>query len=230
MKIWGEHRPAARADLVVARILAASGAEESLHPELLAAIGDSLGWDFGAWWEPSDDGAALRCIDTWRSTSLHDSDFEILTKQTQLAPGIGLPGRVWTTQQPAWIVDVGSDPNFPRGPGASLAGLRSGFAFPVQSARGALGVIEMFASHVHEPDQALLQTMTSLGSQLGQLIERRRGELEVRESNERRRAILDAALDCVITIDHHGRVVEFNPAAEITFGYPRTRSAGRWPS
>src|SRR5439155_8565260 len=103
----------------------------------------------------------------------------------------------------------------------------SGFAFPVQSARGALGVIEMFASHVHEPDQALLQTMTSLGSQLGQLIERRRGELEVRESNERRRAILDSALDCVITIDHRGRVVEFNPAAERTFGYSSEEAIGR---
>lgn len=32
--------------------------------------------------------------------------------------------------------------------------------------------------------------------------------------NEARlRAILEAALDCVITIDHRGRILEFNPAA-----------------
>jgi PAS domain S-box-containing protein len=134
---------------------------------------------------------------------------------------------VWATGQPAWIVDVTVDPNFPRGPGALLAGLRSGFCFPVHSARGALGVIEMFASRVHEPDDQLLHTMASLGSQLGQLIERRRAEREVRESDERKRAILDAALDCVITIDHRGRVIEFNPAAERTFGYRSEDAIGR---
>jgi PAS domain S-box-containing protein len=80
---------------------------------------------------------------------------------------------------------------------------------------------------VHEPDDELLETMASLGSQLGQLIERRRAEREVYESNERRRAILEAALDCVITIDERGRVIEFNPAAERTFGYPAGEAIGR---
>jgi PAS domain-containing protein len=32
------------------------------------------------------------------------------------------------------------------------------------------------------------------------------------------RAILDSALDCIITMDATGRVREFNPAAERTFG------------
>jgi diguanylate cyclase (GGDEF)-like protein/PAS domain S-box-containing protein len=39
-------------------------------------------------------------------------------------------------------------------------------------------------------------------------------------------AILDAALDAVITIDHHGRVLEFNSAAERTFGYSKQEALG----
>lgn len=39
-------------------------------------------------------------------------------------------------------------------------------------------------------------------------------------------AILEAALDCVIVIDHTGRVREFNPAAERTFGYGRDEAIG----
>ena len=46
------------------------------------------------------------------------------------------------------------------------------------------------------------------------------------ENEARHRAILEAALDCVITIDHQGRVVEFNPAAERTFGYERDEALG----
>ena len=185
----GEYRAVARADLAVARILAASAAgDTSLYPRLLAAIGESLGWEFGAWWEVSDEDQVLRCVETWRSSWLHDGVFESLSRRATFALGVGLPGRVWATGEPAWIVDLSEDPNFPRVAGAERAGLRSGFAFPVASARGALGAIEMFASRVHEPDEELLETMASLGSQLGQLIERGRAQAEILEGNERRRA------------------------------------------
>ncbi|MGN6167797.1 MAG: PAS domain S-box protein [Solirubrobacteraceae bacterium] len=199
----------------------------SLCGRLLDAIGGSLGWDFGAWWEVAPDGSKLLCIETWRSSSLRDRAFELLSRQTVFGLGEGLPGRVCATGEPSWIVDVAEDLNFPRARGAAGAGLHSAFAFPVQSAGGGLGAIEMFAAQIRVPDEELLQTMASLGSQLGQLIERRRAEAAVRESNERRRAILEAALDAVITIDEHGRVVEFNPAAERTFGYARAETVGQ---
>ena len=41
------------------------------------------------------------------------------------------------------------------------------------------------------------------------------------------RAILDSALDCIITMDASGRVVEFNPAAERVFGFSREEAVGR---
>ena len=40
-------------------------------------------------------------------------------------------------------------------------------------------------------------------------------------------AILATALDCIITMDSRGLVVEFNPAAERTFGYRRAEVIGR---
>ncbi len=49
----------------------------------------------------------------------------------------------------------------------------------------------------------------------------------MRESEQRLRALLEASLDCIVTIDHHGKVVEFNPAAEKTFGYRRDAAIGR---
>jgi PAS domain S-box-containing protein len=46
-------------------------------------------------------------------------------------------------------------------------------------------------------------------------------------SDRRASAYFDAALDCVIIADASGRVVEFNPAAERTFGYTRDEALGR---
>jgi PAS domain S-box-containing protein len=57
--------------------------------------------------------------------------------------------------------------------------------------------------------------------------ERKRAEEAVRASDARKAAILDSALDCVVTIDHEGCITEFNPAAERTFGYRRDEVMGR---
>ncbi len=57
--------------------------------------------------------------------------------------------------------------------------------------------------------------------------EQRRGEREIRTSEARNRAILETSLDCIITMDHKGNVVEFNPAAERTFGFRREDAIGK---
>jgi len=41
-------------------------------------------------------------------------------------------------------------------------------------------------------------------------------------SESHNRAITEAALDCIITIDEHGAIIEFNPAAARTFGIPHS--------
>jgi two-component system sensor histidine kinase UhpB len=57
--------------------------------------------------------------------------------------------------------------------------------------------------------------------------EQRRGEQELRESEARKAAMLEAALDAIISIDADGHILEFNPAAERTFGYSREEAMGR---
>jgi PAS domain S-box-containing protein len=61
------------------------------------------------------------------------------------------------------------------------------------------------------------------------LVEERLGqeERELKRSEVRKAAIVDSALDCVVTIDHEGCITEFNPAAEDTFGYRRGQVLGK---
>jgi PAS domain S-box-containing protein len=47
------------------------------------------------------------------------------------------------------------------------------------------------------------------------------------ESESRKAAILETAMDCIITIDDESRIIEFNPAAEKTFGYRKEQILGR---
>jgi PAS domain S-box-containing protein len=57
--------------------------------------------------------------------------------------------------------------------------------------------------------------------------EARRAAQALRESHERTRSIMDTSPDGVITMDHEGRILEFNPAAERIFGHRREDVRGR---
>jgi PAS domain S-box-containing protein len=52
-------------------------------------------------------------------------------------------------------------------------------------------------------------------------------EQELKRSELHKAAILDSSPDCVVAIDHEGRITEFNPAAQQTFGHPRKDVLGR---
>jgi PAS domain S-box-containing protein len=49
----------------------------------------------------------------------------------------------------------------------------------------------------------------------------------LKRSEARKTAIVEVALDCIIAMDHEGKIIEFNPAAEKTFGYSRDEVMGR---
>jgi PAS domain S-box-containing protein len=70
-----------------------------------------------------------------------------------------------------------------------------------------------------------LEFLSSVAGQIALAIERKRTEFALRKSELRLRAILESALDCVITMDHEGKVVDWNPAAEKTFGYTSEEAA-----
>ena len=58
--------------------------------------------------------------------------------------------------------------------------------------------------------------------------QRRRAEEALHDSEARKAAIFDSALDSIISIDHGQRIIEFNPQAERTFGYKRDQVLGRF--
>jgi PAS domain S-box-containing protein len=211
----------------VARSLAETEDPREALQRALAAIGEGLGWRLGAAWEPPPGRPdSLVCVETWSAPGVEAERFVELSRTITLTPGEGLPGRVWLSGEAAWVPDV-QDTTFPRAEVAREAGLRAGFCFPLRSARGVLGVVEFFTGEARELDAELLATMAMLGDQIGQAIERRRDAERLSAARSRHQAMLDAALESVITIDDEGRVVEFNPAAERTFGYEAADAIGR---
>src|SRR2546428_3897889 len=59
------------------------------------------------------------------------------------------------------------------------------------------------------------------------ITDRKRAEAALQDSEARKSAIVQSALDCIVSIDHEGRILEFNPAAERVFGYPSAEVVGK---
>src|SRR5262245_8473096 len=215
-----------RVEHAVARILAETAGSVEVYASLLAAIGISLGWDLGSVWEVDPDDGKLRCVQTWH-TGDGAREFEALSERLVLAPGEGLPGRVVEWGRPTWITDAPEDANFPRAEAAQRSGLHAAFGFPLRSPRGVVGVMEFFTHEARELDERLLASMAAIGSQIGQFTARRQAEEEVRANESRLRAMLEAALDAVVTMDHRGHVVGWNQAASATFGYHSREAIGK---
>jgi PAS domain S-box-containing protein len=217
-----------RVEHAVARILAEQEHPLEAYGAVLRVIGASLGWELGSVWEVDPDDGRLRCACTWHSgEGAGAREFQALSERLVLSPGEGLPGRVVTSGEPAWMNDAPEDANFPRAEAARRGGLHAAFAFPLRSPRGVVGVMEFFSREQREPDERLLWTMATLGSQLGQFVARRHAEEEVRSSESRLRAMLEAALDAVVTMDSGGRVIGWNQAAAAVFGYHANEAIGR---
>jgi PAS domain-containing protein len=211
----------------VVRVLAEAATVDDATHEILAALAGWFGWDVALLWVPDDELGRLRCGPSWSSGDPHLDEFRRVSDRLTLGRDVGLPGRAWAAAEPRWASEIGDEADFPRASVAAQAGLRSATAIPVVGRDGVLGVIELLSTTARVPDGGHDLELSTIGRQLAHYVARVRAEDLLRETEERARAIFEAALDCVITMGHDGIVVDFNPAAEATFGYSRDEAVGR---
>ena len=196
----------------IARALGESATLAEAAPRMLATVCESLGWEYGALWEVDRAGRALRCVGTWHESTLGFDAFADISLRTTFDRGIGLPGRVWASGEPAWIPDVTQDGNFPRARAAAHAGLHGAFGLPILRGDVVLGVMEFFSRDIRQPDTELLATLATAGSQIGLYVERKRAAEELER-------FFNLSLDLLCVANLEGRFVRVNPAWERLLGY-----------
>src|SRR5947208_13818914 len=93
--------------------------------------------------------------------------FRTATEQTRLNGDVGLPGRILSSGRPAWVVDVGREPGFPRGAAAKRAGLTSAVAFPIQAGERTGAAVELVSREGMEADEQVMEATVSSGAERG---------------------------------------------------------------
>ena len=172
------------AQYYVTKVLAESTTIKEASSKILQAICMALEWDLCEIWEFDQQDCVLRCSESWHVLSIKVSEFKKITRQTSFAKGIGLPGRVFESAQPAWIADVVDDKNFPRASIAAKDGLHGAFGFPILSGGEVFGTISFYSREIRPPDRELINMLLSIGSQIWLFIKQKQTDNEMKKIEE----------------------------------------------
>jgi two-component system, chemotaxis family, CheB/CheR fusion protein len=216
----------------VTQLLTEAESLESVVDEFMDTLRGCVGADAGFLWLRDTKARQLICINSvahYSSKSL--DEFIERSMQMRLEKGIELPGRVWENMSPQWIDDLtngnqDAENLTQRQQSAVEAEQICAIATPIRTGSRFRGVIEWYFSVMPDRRQDTLNMLMDVGHEMGQFIRRKNLDDRFRGEEARKTAILEAALDCIVTMDMQGRIVDFNAAAENVFGYTKEEVAG----
>lgn len=147
---------------------------------VLAAIGNTLGWDAGALWIEDNGGPQLRSIGIWTSPlspqGAQAAPWQTLSVSSQVGP----IADVYRHGRPVWLSGLRSE-SADRSDGWAPADARSAILIPVRAERGTIGILGMWSRTEKPPDPEATDSLATLGNAIGQFVERVHSDELVRQ-------------------------------------------------
>lgn len=177
----------------------------------LRLVCEVTGWDYGEAWIPRPDDTALECSPAWYGRTSDLESFRQASIGFTFLPNTGLPGRVWTSQQPEWISDtsVQSGSFFLRSNLVQAYGLKAGFGIPILNGNRVLAVLGFFIMEPRAEERRLVELVASVAAQLGLVFQRKQLESE----RDRLASFPQLSPNPVVEVDLAGKVRYLNPEA-----------------
>jgi len=203
-----------------AHALAECSSLEEAAPAILQALCNMLGWDSGVLWGVDRRNNILRWIESWQDDPVLLMGLEESQKKLTFAYGEGVAGEVWKNGAPVWISDITAID----GPMRIAAdwGMRSAVTFPISSGGVVLSVMQLFSREFEQRDEQVMQMLVAIAGQIGPLLDRRRTEEALHQSEERARLLFATIPHPAFVFDRTTlEFLEINQAAVQQYGYSR---------
>lgn len=185
----------------------------------LSKICEITGWLFGEVWLPLPDKTALEFSNIWCGKWEYGGKFAELSNEFMFPPGIGLPGRVWLSKKPEWIRDVSSENSsvFPRIDIAKKMGLKAGFAIPIIANDEVLAVIEFFMGEMMEEDKRMIEIISAVSAQLGNVFLRKLSDDARHKVQQRFERLVNTLNVIIFRTKEDCSIIDVNQAGIVLF-------------
>jgi PAS domain S-box-containing protein len=188
--------------------------------EAVTVVASQLGTECCKIQQAAEDGAVLRVVagTGWRAG---------IVGERTLAGGSGsAAGYMLMADEPVRIDDLRFETRF------ELQLLRehnlvSGVGTAIPGPHAPWGVIDAYSSAPRRFTDDDVDFLQACAATVGAAVERQRTEAALLDSEARHRAVAEASLDAIVTMDAQGRITSFNPAAERMFGWSAKEAVGR---
>jgi diguanylate cyclase (GGDEF)-like protein/PAS domain S-box-containing protein len=174
-----------RLEHAVTRCIAEATSFSAAIESVIRAVCESEGWECGDFWWLDKKANERRLLHSWGVDSPAIQQFLEQSRGIVLPAAEGNVGNVLQSGQPFWNADMVSSAATARAKIAREAGLRALFIMPISAAGTSLAAISFNSRHIREPDRRFLTAVRIIGNQVGQILQRKLVEEDVRESEER---------------------------------------------
>src|SRR5258706_36090 len=141
------------------------------------------GWDLGRYFRADDKAGLLRFEEAWCVAERPIEEFVEGSRDVTFAPGEGLAGLTWQSQEPLWTTDATADPRIRLSDLARKSGIRGAFMFPVEFEARKIGVMAFSSRGARQPDERLLAAGRVIGSPGGQFLVRQEQQRHIARLN-----------------------------------------------
>jgi adenylate cyclase len=188
---------------------------------ILHQVGETIGWDLGEAWIPDTSGIVLESSRGWYASNPGMTSFRSESEKLTFPLNIGLPGRVWASQQPEWVEDFSQAgyPDFLLSQIALETGFKVGCGVPILVGDEVLAVLVFLKILPCLKDQRFIDLFKAIGTQLGSLIQRKQAEEARRIAEERYHSIVENAMEGIFQSTPDGGYLSANPALAKLYGY-----------
>jgi diguanylate cyclase (GGDEF)-like protein/PAS domain S-box-containing protein len=197
-------------------------------PAVMASICRMENWQCCRYFQLDESAGKMRLRESWTDGS--DAMLRFVNASAGLAYGKedGLVGHVWRTGEPLWVEDASNDPRVAMKSLAQGAGLHGALIVPVTFEGPVMGVLSISSTKVKSPDDRLLRTLRLIGAQMGQFLQRKQAEQELRESEARFRSLTSLSSDFFWQTDVQHRINEVAHGPRHSPILERAAGKARW--
>jgi PAS domain S-box-containing protein len=198
--------------VAVRHAVATSATWDQAAPHVLGAIGTKLERDAVQFWSVDPERDVLRLRHSWQRDDPALAEFDRSCRELFLPPGQGVLGRARQSGVAAAIKSISPVAEPTLTVPARKAGLNEIVVCPVVSAGVVTGLIALLSRRASDMQDDVMTMLTTVGSEVGQFIQRADTTLALQRSEADHRAIFERAPIGIARVSGAGELLEGNAA------------------